>query len=140
MATETQYNRVRKDVAMSITALPNADIEDLYVLALTKPFGANEDAVEAWVRIKVIRWLVVSAAKEVDYVAGQSAEKLSQRVQNLVKYVLPIFMSDFESAIEVQYPMAMWGALRNPKTTLVEYPEDMLDHLGDDVSRMTGVT
>lgn len=140
MPTQLQYDRLRKDVGMTAVGLPNSEIDDLYTQAALKPFAANTEAVESWVRIKVIRWLVVRAAKEVDYVQGQSAEKLSQRVQNLVKYVLPIFQTDFETAFESDFPIAMWGALRRPRTTLVEYPEDMLENLWSDVSRMTGIT
>lgn len=140
MPTQSQYDRIRKDVQMTADGLPDVEIDDLYTEAESKVFSANTEAVESWVRIKVIRRLVVAAAKEVDYVQGQSAEKLSQRVQNLVKYVLPIFEADFQDAFEADYPIAMWGALRRPRTTLVEYPEDYVETLWRDVSRMTGVT
>lgn len=138
MPTQLQYDRVRKDVQMTPAGLPDAEIDDLYVQAAERAFSANADATEAWVRIKIIRRLVMAAAKEVDYVQGQSAEKLSQRVQSLVKYALPIFEADFEDAFEADFPIAMWGALRRPRTTLVEFPEDYVETLWRDVSRMTG--
>jgi len=130
MPTATQYARVRSDLKWS--ALTDAQIDDWYARAEAR-YDTLTDAVEAQVRIYGVRELIMEAAKNVDYKQGQSSESLSQQVVNLSKYALPIFKNDLLEALEAGYPNAMWGALRRPRSTIVEYPEDMFDYLTDPV-------
>lgn len=137
MPTSSQREFVRYQFAATEDNLSDDEIDFVYGQAETR-YGVNNDATEAYVRLVIIRNLMMQAAKRTDYKQNQSQEWLSQLLPNLIKMKAE-FEDELTLALESTNAPVFIASLRRRSPVLVEYPSDFPSLVGSskvDVSRL----
>lgn len=127
MPTSSQRDWVRYDLDVDSSAMPDSEVDDLYVRAEAK-YSTNSDAVECFVRVLAIGRLLAGSGKRADYTANQSSEKLSQIFSNLFR-LRGVYMDELAKAEGGD--LINWGGLRRKPSHVEEFPDDKSSGYGD---------
>lgn len=99
MPDVTDYDRLRRDVGASATALPDLTAAAIFAEAAETYSGAA--AIKAATRVIAIQGLLAAAAAEVDVTQNESTERLSQMSANL-RELLRVWQGNLDRAIAAQ--------------------------------------
>ena len=126
-ATSQEMSRLRRQLGLDSTQLPDADIKDMYTVA-EEQYPAATYSRAVWfaaVRLQAAKDQMAKAAHRVTYAQGQSRDNLSDLIKNMEKMV-KLYSDDLQEAIaaEVQsLPPVMWGVPKKIPTREQEWPD-----------------
>lgn len=121
MASAAARDRLRRDVDASITALPDAEADDLFDEAGESYTDAA--SITAYARILFLQSLLASAAKMNDYKQNESEEKAGQIFAKVQK-LLEIWQGNLTSVVNLAAgSVARFGKTKYMPTRIREYPE-----------------
>ena len=121
--TATDYEYLRDDLKVSITALTDSNAAKLFTRA-ELVYPTNTRARDAHARVLAIRGLIADAVKHVDYDEGEASVKASQTRVGLEK-MLKYYQDEETAAVEEAANAlggARFGGLRKKPTRLEDYP------------------
>lgn len=126
--TAGEISRLRRQLGLTETQLPDAEINEMYTEAGTLyPEGAySRNVWFAFVRLQAAKDLMAEAAQRVTYAQGQSRENLSDLLGNLEKLVA-LYQRDLASVLADENPSVpgvMWGRMRTVPSVIMESPDD----------------
>lgn len=122
MATETDYNRLRRDIGANETSLPDEDAEALFTEAGERYTDTATAA--AYTRVLALQGLLASSAKLATYKQNESQENLSDVFKHL-KELLKVWEDKVSDAIESaagSSGAARFGGVRRKPARVREYP------------------
>ena len=122
MATELDYNRLRRDIGVDDTTLPDEEAEALFVEAGERYADAGTAA--SYTRVLALQGILASAAKLHSYKQNESTENLSDVFKHL-KELLAIWeakVSDAVTAAAGSSGAARFGGVRRKPAQVREYP------------------
>lgn len=122
MPTPAQRDAVRYDLGTDSTIMGDPEIDTLYDRA-SAFWPGNDFAIEAQVRMLVIRRLYAQASKLVDYTANQSSEKLSQ-IRDGLKDLYAQYADDLTVSTQDTGGLVNFGGLRRYNARTVDVPRD----------------
>lgn len=110
-ATADEATRLRNELDANETSLPDATLDDLFDVAEVVYADYSRTVIYAAVRVQAIRNLMAAAAKDVDYDAGDSGEKASQRFKHL-QALLGEYKTELVSLMTGEaLPPVRWGLM-----------------------------
>jgi hypothetical protein len=117
MPTETQKTRLRADLGLAV----DADVDDLFEEA-EETHTAGTALAYKLARLIGIDRLLISAAREVDYVQNESQEKASQRFAQL-KQLRALWAADYTAATAAAASTMQIASLNRKPKRMLEYPD-----------------
>lgn len=107
--TQTQIDRLRRDVGGDETSLPDETVQDIFDEA--EETYSDAASALAQTRILALQGLLASAAKMADYTANESSEKRSQVYSNLSK-LLDLWQKRLDDAVADADVASLGGGVR----------------------------
>jgi len=124
--TETEISRLRRQLALNETQLPDDEIQALYTEAEELyPLATYSRAVIfAAVRLQGAKDLLAEVAQRVTYSQNQSREQLSDLTKN-VKELVRLYTDELAELLNTENPAlppARWGWTKTTPSVKLEYP------------------
>jgi hypothetical protein len=123
--TEAHKARLRRQLDLTPTALPDAEIEDTWAEAAERYSGYADNALilYAVTRLQLVRDLMVKAAKTVSYTQNDSSDDLSDVMKHL-RSIESMYQRELNTLIDDEdtRPTVRWGSMTGKPSRPKGYP------------------
>jgi len=125
--TATEISRLRRQLGLDSTQLPDVEIEELYTEADTAyPVGTyGREVIFAAARLQAAKDMMAEAAQRVTYAQGQSRENLSDLLKNM-KALIAEYTSGLQELLDAggfSLPPVRWGRTKTIPSVSLENPD-----------------
>jgi hypothetical protein len=119
VATQTQADRLRRDVDANTTSLPDADVDALFTEAMESYTDAA--SIAAYTRVLFLQSLLASSAKLTTYRQNESQENASDIFKH-IQQLLAYWQGATATAIAATSSAARFGRTTVKPARVKEYP------------------